>query len=110
MIDFIDKHVLQSYDNLVETSEKYQDSAQHVDAIMTKFSEMSATVQNNINNIKAQTGLVNDAVDDSTRAIADAASRAAGVSDNIATINSEAEKATSISKELGQAVGRFKVN
>jgi methyl-accepting chemotaxis protein len=110
MIDFIDKHVLLSYGNLVETSEKYQDSAQHVDAIMTKFSEMSATVQNNINNIKAQTGLVNDAVDDSTRAIADAASRAAGVSDNIATINSEAEKATDISKELGQAVARFKVN
>ncbi|MBR0434680.1 MAG: methyl-accepting chemotaxis protein [Lachnospiraceae bacterium] len=110
MIDFIDKHVLLSYGSLVETSEKYQDSAQHVDAIMTKFSEMSATVQNNINNIKAQTGLVNDAVDDSTRAIADAASRAAGVSDNIATINSEAEKATDISKELGQAVGRFKVN
>ena len=110
MIDFIDKHVLQTYDSLVDTSEKYQESAQHVDDIMAKFSEMSTNVQNNINDIKRQTELVNDSVDDSTRAIADAASRASGVSTNIASINEEASKATAISNELGDAVGKFKVN
>ena len=110
MIDFIDKHVLQTYDNLVDTSEKYQESAQHVDDIMTKFSKMSTDVQNNINNIKKQTELVNTSVDDSTRAIADAANRASGVAVNINGINSEAEKATAISNELGDAVGKFKVD
>lgn len=110
MIDFIDKHVLQTYDSLVDTSEKYQDSAQHIDELMAKFSEMSTNVQNNINDIKRQTEHVNDSVDDSTRAIADAASKASGVSTNISGINDEAAKATSISNELGDAVGKFKVN
>ncbi len=110
MISFIDTNVVQSYDKLVENSEQFRDSAQHVDDIMSKFSEMSLNVQNNINEIKKHTGAVSASVSDADTAVSEAAKRASDVSDNIGSINNEAEKATAISRELGDAVGRFKVN
>lgn len=110
MMEFIDTNVLQSYDRLVETSEKYRESAEHVDDIMTKFAEMSTNVQRDIDEIKHHTNAVNDSVRVSTDAITAAADKASGVSGNISGINTEAEKATHISDELGDAVGKFKVN
>ena len=110
MMEFIDINILQSYEKLVETSEKYQESAEHMDDIMKKFSTMAGEVQGNINEIKEHTTAVNDSVGQSTTAITDAAEKASGVSGSIDGINEEAEKATGISTELGTAVGKFKVN
>lgn len=110
MMEFIDTNVLQSYDRLVETSGKYRESAEHVDEIMAKFAEMSSNVQNDINEIRNHTSAVNDSVKQSTDAIIDAADKATGVSGNINGINEEAEKATHISDELGDAVGKFKLD
>ena len=110
MMEFIDINILQSYEKLVETSEKYQESAEHMDDIMKKFSTMAGEVQGNINEIREHTTAVNDSVGQSTTAITDAAEKASGVSGSIDGINEEAEKATGISTELGTAVGKFKVN
>lgn len=110
MMEFIDENVLQSYDRLLATSEEYKESAEHVDEIMTNFSEMSKRVQSDIDGIRQFTGMVNDSVKQSTDAITEAAERAVDVSGNINGINTEAEKATQISDELGEAVGKFKVN
>ena len=110
MIEFIDTNVVQSYNRLVDTSEQFRDSAQHVDDIMAKFSEMSLNVQNNINEIKHHTGAVTTSVNDSDSALSDAADRSSDVSNNIGNINNEAQSATAISRELAEAVGKFKVN
>ncbi len=110
MIDFIDKNVHRSYERLVDTSEKYRDSALHVDDIMSKFSDMSTSVQQNINEIKKHTGSVNQSVGSSNTALSEAAKRASDVSGNISSINNDAQTATSISSELGEAVSRFKVD
>jgi len=110
MMEFIDENVQQSYERLVETSDKYCETAEYVDGMMTNFSEMSERVQSNIDEIRDYTGMVNDSVRQSTTAITEAAERACDVSSNITGINGEAEKATHISGELGEAVGKFKVN
>ncbi len=110
MMRFIDENVLNSYKSLVDTSEAYRKSAEHVDEIMTSFSEMSNRVQNDIDEIREYTGAVNESVRQSTDAVTEAAERATGVSDSIMDINTEAEKATRISDELGMQVNKFKVN
>ncbi len=109
MMEFIDENVLKSYDNLVGISEEYRMSAEHVDDIMTTFSDMSSRVQSDIDNIRNYTESVNESVQQSSEAITEAAVRASDVSDNISDINVEAEKATHISDELGEAVNKFKV-
>ncbi len=109
MVSFIDTNLVQSYDRLVDTSEKYRDSAQYVDDLMTKFSEMSLGVQGNINKIKEHTDAVAASVSDADRAVSDAADRATAVSENIGGINAEAERAKTISKELEDTFSSFKV-
>ncbi len=110
LMAFIDENVLKSYDQLVDTSNQYRESADHMDEIMTNFSDMTTRVQNDIGDIREYTNTVNESVRESTDAITEAAERATDVSGSINEIHSEAEKATHISDELGEAVGKFKVN
>lgn len=110
MMTFIDEKVLGSYDSLVATSEEYRESAEYVDNIMTTFSDMSRKIQEDIEGISINSGKINDSVKQSTEAITEVAEKACAVSGNISGINDEAEKATHISDDLGDAVGKFKVN
>ena len=110
MMEFIDKMVLGSYDTLVETSDAYKESAEYVDSMMSNFSKMSDRVQNDLERIQENTRDVNESVQQATDAVSDAAEKACDVSGNINGINNDAEKATHISDDLGEAVNKFKVN
>lgn len=77
---------------------------------MTTFSDMSRKIQEDIEGISINSGKINDSVKQSTEAITEVAEKACAVSGNISGINDEAEKATHISDDLGDAVGKFKVN
>ncbi len=110
MMQFIDEMVLGSYDTLVETSNAYRESAEYVDSMMTNFSDMSNKVQNDLNSIQDNTRDVNESVQQATSAVSEAAEKACDVSGNISGVGNDAEKATHISDDLGEAVGKFKVN
>ena len=109
LLDFVDKITMEGFDNLVQTSEEYQQSAERIAEMMEKFSHNTGQIQANIDSIQKATDSVNLAVESAAAGISNAAEKTVVMTDNISRIDEEALSSSAISNELSTEVGKFKL-
>jgi methyl-accepting chemotaxis protein len=109
LLDFVDRTTMEGFDNLVQTSEDYQQSAERIADMMERFSRTTIQIQENIDNIRKSTDSVNLAVEGAAAGISSAAEKTVVMTDNISRIDEEALSSNAISNELAAEVGKFKL-
>lgn len=109
MLDFVDQQVLNDYEKLVESSEKYSQNTSSINDMVTDFSatseELLASVQNMVKAIDEMAGVSNEEAQGATN-IAQEASCVTQMANNVSKI---AESAKGKSEMLIQVVSQFKV-
>lgn len=109
LLDFVDKTTMEGFENLVKTSEEYQQSAGRIADMMERFSRATGQIQTNIDSIRKSTDSVNLAVEGAAEGISKTAERTIVMTDNMTRIDEEALSSNEISNELAAEVGKFKL-
>lgn len=109
MIVFIHEVTMNGYNELVQTSNDYEKTAEKFDNMMTDFEELSNGVKLNIASIKEATESVVKAVEDTAESVVSATEKSVDMSNSMKEIGGEADSSNSISNALYDEVNKFKL-
>lgn len=109
MIVFIHEVTMNGYNELVQTSNDYEQTAEKFDKMMTDFEELSNGVKLNITSIKEATESVVKAVEDTAESVVSATEKSVEMSNSMKEIGGEADSSNSISNALYDEVNKFKL-
>ena len=109
MIEFINGPAINGYTELVETSENYKESAERFDSIMTEFADLTAQIQGNISTIQDSTDKVSHAMDETAESVSRVTEKSLDMSNNMKSIDGDANSSRSVSDALSDEVGKFKL-
>ncbi len=109
MLDFMNKTAVAGYQELLETSENYQSDVGNMGEIMEAFADESRQIRDNIDSIKDAISMVNDAVEDCAKGVANVAEMSTGLTESVKDISSEADANKDVSQELNDEVNKFKL-
>ncbi len=109
MIVFIHEVTMNGYNELVETSNDYEHTAEKFDKMMTDFEELSNSVQQNIERIKSATESVAKTVEDTAESVVSATEKSVDMSKSLKEIGGEADSSNDISNALYDEVNKFKL-
>jgi len=109
MLEFINEVTMNGYSELVDTSDKFKESAEKFDKIIGEFAQISDDIQQNINRMQKSTDAVNKTVGDSAKGVVDAAQKALNMKDSMEQIGNETQANKQVSNALYAEVGKFKL-
>lgn len=109
MIKFIEETAMEGYRSLLTTSEDYRKDVENIHTVMTSFAEAATELENAADNIKEMVESVDMAVEESTKGIVNVSETVAELTETITNIEKEAETNNGISSQLGDEVGKFKL-
>lgn len=109
MIEFINGPAIHGYEELVDTSGNYCESAEKFDSIMTEFLDLTTRIRDNINVIKKSAGEVSEAMEESTVNITDITTRTLDMASSMRSIDGDANSSRDISDALSDEVGKFRL-
>lgn len=109
MIKFIDETAMEGYRRLLSTSEDYRKDVENINVVMTTFAEAATEVEHAADNIKEMVESVDIAVEESTKGIVNVSETVSELTETITDIEKAAEANNDISVQLGNEVGRFKL-
>ncbi len=109
MIKFIEETAMEGYRSLLTTSEDYRKDVENIHTVMTSFAEAATELENAADNIKEMVESVDIAVEESTKGIVNVSETVAELTETITNIEKEAETNNVISSQLGDEVGKFKL-
>lgn len=110
LLDFVNETTMEGFTNLVNMSDEYIQSAERISEMMERFSDATAQIRANIDNIKRSTDSVNHAVEFAADGVSKTAERTIEMTSNMTRIDEEALSSSEISNELEAEVGKFKLN
>ena len=109
ILEFIDKEVLMDYETLVDSSEKYSESSNNINAIMENFSATSEALLASIHNMAQSINEIANATDESAEgstSIAQDISTVTNMSNEIIALSMSAKEKSSM---LIDMVSQFKI-
>ena len=109
ILEFIDKEVLMDYETLVDSSEKYSESSNNINAIMENFSATSEELLASIHNMAQSINEIANATDESAEgstSIAQDISTVTNMSNEIIALSMSAKEKSSM---LIDMVSQFKI-
>ena len=109
MVEFMNETAIGGYRSLVETSQSYKETAEHIDRMMNDFSRLSASIQNNLSNVSALTDSLDSAAQEAAESAQAAAEKTSGISQSMKSISDDAHTGSCISDALYKNVDRFKL-
>ncbi len=109
MLDFMNKTAVAGYQELLKTSENYQSDVGNMGEIMEAFADESRQIRDNIDSIKDAISMVNDAVEDCAKGVANVAEMSTGLTVSVKDISGEADANKNISQKLNDEVNKFKL-
>ncbi len=109
MIEFINGPAIHGYEELVDTSSDYRETAEKFDEIMTEFSELTAGIRANIESIRTATNEVSGAMEASAQNITQVTEQTMHMANNMRSIDSDANSSREVSDALSGEVGKFKL-
>ena len=109
MIRFIDETAMEGYRSLLVTSEDYRKDVENIHTVMTSFADAATELEHAADNIKEMVQSVDIAVEESTKGIVNVSETVSELTETITDIEKEAEANNDISAQLGNEVGKFKL-
>lgn len=109
MLNFVNEIVIGGYEKLLETSENYQNDVGSMGQIMQEFAVESEQLKGNIDSIKDAISMVNDAMEDSAKGVANVAEMSMELTTGMGDISREADANKDVSNKLNSEVGKFKL-
>lgn len=110
MIRFMNETAMAGYEKLLRNSSNYQSDVNHLSGIMRQFAEESQELRGNIDNIKEAVESVNIAVEESARGVVNVTEVASDLTQSMESINEEANGNSTVARQLGAEVGKFKLH
>lgn len=109
MLNFMNETAIAGYQKLLETSENYQSDVGSMGKIMEEFAEESKQIRDNIDSIKNAISMVNGAVEDCAKGVANVAEMSTELTISVKDISGEADANMGVSRELNDEVNKFKL-
>ena len=109
LITFINETAMKGYGDLVDTSDKYRESAEKVDTMMNDVYDISNRIKADIDKIREYTSAIDKAAEGSTKEIQRAAASVTDMSAHLNDIGEETSESREMTDALFTEVGRFKL-
>ena len=109
LIAFINETAMNGYGELVDTSDRYRESAEKVDSMMNDVYDISNKIKADIDRIREYTDAIDKAAEDSAEEIRRAAVSVTDMSDHLNEIGVETGESRAMTDALFTEVGRFKL-
>ncbi len=109
MVTFIETTAMNGYDKLMETCEEYQQDAASLQATMVHFEEQAASLQGTIAEVDDAIQAVDFAMEENAKGVAGVTETVSGLTQNMMTLEAQANKNQKVSEELDNEVHKFKL-
>lgn len=109
MLDFIDKDVLKSYDDAVNTAEKYYDDASSISSIMSELSAASEEISASTDEIAASTNEVSEKIAKNVEDIKQITSQTSNILKDIEIIREHSDNNLVNTSNMKKYVEKFKI-
>ncbi len=107
IVKYINDNILPDYENFVKAGQQYNDDAIHVNEIVTRFNNMSASLKQSMGSIAESIDGINTAVDESANGVTGAAANTAGLVKDIGEISDAMKDNEQVAGDLTQEAERF---
>lgn len=109
MVTFIETTAMSGYDKLMETCETYQQDAANLQATMVHFEEQAASLQGTISEVDDAIQAVDFAMEENAKGVSGVTETVSGLTQNMMTLEEQANKNQKVSEELDTEVHKFKL-
>ena len=109
MVTFIETTAMNGYDKLTETCETYSEDAANLQRTMVHFEEQSAELQKNISEVDDAIKAVDFAMEENAKGVSGVTETVSGLTQNMMTLEEQANKNQKVSEELDNEVHKFKL-
>ena len=107
MMRYVNETVLEDYDSMVETGERYDQDATRFGMVLQNFADETEKLQHIMKKIVVSIGTISTTIDESAKAIGSVAKGASGLAENMSSINSSMSENAEISTTLQGEVEKF---
>lgn len=108
MLEFVNKNVMEDYDDFVNVANKYQQDAERMDSIFSGFASEAAIMNTTIKNMDLGINDMAVNIDEGAKAFSSVAADAAGLVSAIEEIQREIGNNKKVSEDMEMQVKRFK--
>ena len=109
MVTFIETTAMNGYDKLMETCETYSEDADNLQRTMVHFEEQSMELQKNISEVDDAIKAVDFAMEENAKGVSGVTETVSGLTQNMMTLEEQANKNQQVSEELDNEVHKFKL-
>ncbi|MBE5939731.1 MAG: methyl-accepting chemotaxis protein [Lachnospiraceae bacterium] len=108
MLVFMNESAMKGFENLVETSDDYTNTADGIHELMQKFTTSSEELKNAMDVIKEGVNAVNIAVEESAKGVTTVTETTVDLADRVSDVKLEANSNMIIADDLSDEVHKFK--
>lgn len=109
MVTFIETTAMNGYDKLMETCETYQQDAANLQATMLHFEEQAASLQKTVFEVDDAIKAVDFAMEENAKGVSGVTETVTGLTQNMMTLEEQANTNQKVSEELDNEVHKFKL-
>ena len=109
MVDFIETIAMAGYDKLMETCENYSQDAEKLQKTMVHFEEQAQSLQGTISQVDEAIKAVDSAMEENAKGVSEVTETVSGLTQNMMTLEEQANKNQKVSEELDNEVHKFKL-
>ena len=109
LLTFINESAMKGYGDLVDTSDKYRESAERMDSMMREVYEVAGRMKEDIGRIREYTDAIDKVAADSSAEIAHAAGNMTDMSCHLSDIGEQTHSSREMTDALFAEVNRFKL-
>ncbi len=109
MVSFIESTAMAGYDKLMETCEEYQQDAASLQATMVHFEERAAALLETISDVDGAIQAVDFVMEENAKGVSGVTETVTGLTQNMMTLEEQANKNQKVSEKLDYEVHKFKL-
>ncbi len=107
VIDFINNTVIEDYDAFVETGEKYENTSDIMNNMLSEFSDLTGKLESIVGEITDSIKTITTSVQESTQAISLSANNSTEIVGEIQGIGDAMERSTKVTEDLNKNTEKF---
>lgn len=109
MVSFIETTAMNGYDKLMETCEEYQQDAASLQNTMEQFETGANSVKQIITEVNEAINAVDVAMEENAKGVSDVTETMSSLTENIMTLEAQANENQTVAQELEEEVHKFKL-
>lgn len=109
MAAFIETTAMGGYHKLLETCETYQQDAEKLQITLVQFEEQAVSLQKTVADVDDAIQAVNSAMEENAKGVSEVTEAVTGLTQNMVTLEEQANKNQKVSEELDTEVHKFKL-